>query len=327
MNEQRFFNFYTWLNSSILKSYQDKIKQSIAYILEEKYHGDMQRWSHAVNTLPDIQTDSVELNKSVLSVISSSVSEKQKQTLHQCLQGLMPWRKGPYDFFGDYIDTEWRSDFKWNRIAPHLSSLKGRLILDVGCGSGYHCWRMLGAGAKRVIGVDPSRLFMLQFFAFKTYAGLQLPVDLLPLRLEEFPAKTNAFDTVFSMGVLYHRKSPLEHLESLFQQLRPGGELVLETLVIEGEEQSVLVPGNRYGKMRNVWFLPSAIHLSNWLSRLGFINIKIVDINQTNTDEQRSTNWMNYQSLSDFLNPENKNQTIEGYPAPLRATLVANRPF
>ncbi|PMC22346.1 tRNA 5-methoxyuridine(34)/uridine 5-oxyacetic acid(34) synthase CmoB, partial [Klebsiella aerogenes] len=45
------------------------------------------------------------------------------------------------------------------------------------------------------------------------------------------------------MGVLYHRRSPLDHLWQLKDQLAPGGELVLETLVIEGDENTVLVPG------------------------------------------------------------------------------------
>ncbi len=59
----------------------------------------------------------------------------------------MPWRKGPFSLYGVNIDTEWRSDWKWDRVLPHLSPLKGRLVLDVGCGGGYHMWRMLGEGA------------------------------------------------------------------------------------------------------------------------------------------------------------------------------------
>nr|WP_169730591.1 DUF1698 domain-containing protein [Carnimonas nigrificans] len=42
-------------------------------------------------------------------------------------------------------------------------------------------------------------------------------------------------------------------------------------------------------------------------------------------DEQRSTEWMTFQSLKDFLDPEDQHKTIEGYPAPRRALLVATR--
>ena len=84
---------------------------------------------------------------------------------------------------------------------------------------------------------------------------------LLPLGIQELP-DLRAFDTVFSMGVLYHRKSPIEHIEQLRNQLKDDGELVLETLVVDGDENQVLMPSDRYGKMRNVWFLPSSAALT-----------------------------------------------------------------
>lgn len=69
------------------------------------------------------------------------------------------------------------------------------------------------------------------------------------------------------MGVLYHRRSPLEHLWQLKDQLVQDGELVLETLVVEGDENTVLVPGDRYAQMRNVYFIPSALALkTGWRS-------------------------------------------------------------
>jgi tRNA (mo5U34)-methyltransferase len=162
------------------------------------------------------------------------------QQLEAGLKNLFPWRKGPYDLFGLHLDTEWRSDWKWERIKDHISPLDKRLVLDVGCGNGYHCWRSLGAGAQMVVGVDPVQLHVLQFQAIRRLYG-EAPVYVLPLTLEEIPAKTGIFDTVFSMGVLYHRRSPIDHLTDLRDCLRSGGELVLETLVIEGKQGEVLV--------------------------------------------------------------------------------------
>lgn len=227
--------------------------------------------------------------------------------------------------FGTAIDTEWRSDWKWDRVAPFLTDLHGRQVLDVGCGSGYHCWRMHGAGAARVIGIDPGLLFLFQFLAVKNYLT-DVPVDLLPLRIEDLPPKLQAFDTTFSMGVLYHRRSPLDHLLELKDTLRNGGELVLETLVIDGPEGASLMPEDRYGQMRNVWFLPSCATLLRWLDRCGFVNARVVDVTATSTEEQRSTDWMRFNSLQDFLDPDDPKRTIEGYPGPLRATLIANKP-
>ncbi|MGR6873195.1 tRNA 5-methoxyuridine(34)/uridine 5-oxyacetic acid(34) synthase CmoB [Pseudomonas sp. HK3] len=291
-------------------------------------HGDMQRWLDAFLQLPELNNVTCELNKSAVEFQSDDINPEQNQQALAALQGLMPWRKGPFQFFDTFVETEWRSDWKWDRIEPHLAPLKGRTILDVGCGSGYHMWRMLGAGAQRVVGIDPSKLFFWQFEAAKKYVAAakkdNIPVHLLPFKMEDVPANLRAFDTVFSMGVLYHRKSPLDHLTELQQALRPGGEVVLETLVVEGEEGEVLVPDDRYAMMRNVWFLPSAKTLCQWMRRLGFKNVRIVEQNYTSLDEQHTTGWMQYNSLTDFLDPNDPSKTVEGHPAPLRATIIAN---
>jgi tRNA (mo5U34)-methyltransferase len=184
---------------------------------------------------------------------------------------------------------------------------------------------MLGAGAKLVIGIDPSPLFIMQFQAIKHFAG-DFPIHVLPLGIEAVPDKMRAFDSVFSMGVLYHRRSPLDHLLQCRDALRPGGELILETLVIEGDEMAVLLPQDRYAKMRNVWFIPSARAVALWLQRCGFVDIKIVNECITTAAEQRRTDWMQYESLNDFLDPLNPTLTVEGYPAPRRALLVATAP-
>ncbi len=203
--------------------------------------------------------------------------------------------------------------------------MAGRTVLDVGCGSGYHMWRMLGAGARLVVGIDPMQLFLCQFEAVRKLLGNDQRAHLLPLGIEQLP-ELKAFDTVFSMGVLYHRRSPLDHLFQLKNQLVSGGELVLETLVVEGDDQQVLVPGERYAQMRNVYFIPSTGALKNWLEKCGFVDVKIVDYSVTSTGEQRRTDWMTSESLAEFLDPHDPGKTVEGYPAPLRAVLVATKP-
>jgi tRNA (mo5U34)-methyltransferase len=184
---------------------------------------------------------------------------------------------------------------------------------------------MLGAGAKMVVGVDPLLLNVFQFHLIRKLIG-EAPVYVLPVGLEQIPESTKAFDTVFSMGVLYHRRSPIDHLLALKDCLLPGGELVLETLVIDGKKGEVLVPEGRYAKMRNVWFLPSCETLISWMQRCGFINCRVIDVSITTTEEQRSTEWMNFHSLKDFLDQDNPELTSEGLPAPKRAIILANLP-
>jgi len=319
-------NLFEHLEQQNHGAWATQIRQQLAQRFDETPHGDVPRWQSALNLLPPLPKVQTILDVPAVTLrAGQTLTKEESADLETGLRGLMPWRKGPFDFFGTAIDTEWRSDWKWDRVAPFLADLHGRRVLDVGCGSGYHCWRMHGAGAARVIGIDPGLLFLFQFLAVKNYLN-DVPVDLLPLRIEDLPSKLEAFDTTFSMGVLYHRRSPLDHLLELKDTLRAGGELVLETLVIEGPEGASLMPEDRYGQMRNVWFLPSCATLLRWLGRCGFVNARVVDVTATSTEEQRSTDWMRFNSLKDFLDPDDPSRTVEGYPGPLRATLIANKP-
>lgn len=319
-------SLYQLMQETPLEKWSEHLQQDLEDVFSEA-HGDLERWKKALQQLPEIKSTQVDFNSDNLKINTyQSVNTEQ---LESTLKEFKPWRKGPYQFNELLIDTEWHSDWKWNRIKNHLQPLKNRIVLDVGCGNGYHCWRMFGAGARLIIGIDPSWLFLVQFQAIKHLMGSDsfYPVYLLPMGIEKIPASLNAFDTVFSMGVFYHRRSPMDHLLQLKSTLRKGGELVLETLIIEGKKGESLVPDDRYAKMRNVWFLPTTETLIQWLQRCGFEQIKVVDINQTSTKEQRSTDWMNYESLDDFLDPDDPEKTIEGYPAPRRATFIATKPL
>ena len=291
---------------------------------EKQTHGDYAKWSKIVDFLPDLQADNIDLKSTVKSDRTSPLSEGEKQRIIYHLKQLMPWRKGPYHLFGIHVDCEWRSDFKWDRVLPHLAPLQGRTILDVGCGSGYHMWRMVGEGAKMVVGIDPTELFLCQFEAVRKLLNNDRRANLIPLGIEQMQPLA-AFDTVFSMGVLYHRKSPLDHLTQLKNQLVKGGELVLETLVVDGDENTVLVPDDRYAKMKNVYFIPSVAALIRWLEKVGFTHVRCVDVATTTLEEQRKTSWLENESLIDFLDPKDHNKTIEGYQAPKRAVILANK--
>lgn len=288
-------------------------------------HGDMPRWLRVLKKIPTTQPDNIDLQSAVKIGNNEPLPAGEKAKLENLLRTFHPWRKGPYHLHDIHIDTEWRSDWKWDRVLPHISPLKGRYVLDVGCGNGYHMWRMLGEGAKLTVGIDPSHLFLVQFEAVRKLMGNDQRAHLLPLGIEQLP-ESKAFDTVFSMGVLYHRRSPLDHLIQLKNQLTKDGELVLETLVIDGDENAVLVPTGRYAQMRNVYFFPSARALKSWLETCGFVDVKIVDECVTTTDEQRTTEWMTHNSLPDYLDPNDPTKTAEGHPAPKRAVLIARNP-
>lgn len=310
---------------SRLVSWYEILSAQLEEVFTKNPHGDWLRWHKTLDSMLDIKPATIDFNSDKVHIGSGSeISTKQRDELIIQLKEFMPWRKGPFEIFGIDIETEWHSDWKWNRLKDHIQPLKGRSILDVGCGNGYYAWRMLGAGAKQVIGVDPTMVFVAQSLVLKHFIGEQ-PVHVLPLGIDDVPSDLHAFDTVFSMGVIYHQRDPLNHLGKLRGLIREGGELVLETLVIEGDAKEVLKPKDRYAMMRNVHAIPSVKQLEYWLEESGFDNIQIIDVTPTTIDEQRATDWMVFQSLQDFLDPDDNSKTIEGYPAPVRAVVTAQK--
>ncbi|MGD8907735.1 MAG: tRNA 5-methoxyuridine(34)/uridine 5-oxyacetic acid(34) synthase CmoB [Chromatiales bacterium] len=312
------------LRDTPLATWLDGLPAQVEAIWRKRPHGDLPIWAQALERLPSPTLSSIALDTArVRAGQAQDCDAATREVIRDQLMRLHPWRKGPYEICGLMLDTEWRSDWKWSRLQGAIEPLEGRLVLDVGCGNGYHAWRMAGEGARMVIGIDPTQLFLYQFAAIRHFLGHRHPVELLPLGIEELPPKLQAFDTVFSMGVFYHRRSPFSHLAELRDCLRRGGQLVLETLVIDAGPDQVLVPESRYAKMRNVWFIPSPQTLLSWMKRAGFRDIRLVDVTQTTTDEQRTTAWMQFESLDDFLDPQDLSRTVEGYPAPCRAIVTA----
>ena len=287
-------------------------------------NGNQTKWNNSLKQLPVVPKQSFNLGTAVISSKKINLTPKEIEVTRSALKELSPWRKGPFLIDEIFVDSEWQSYMKWNRIKEMTHSLEGKMILDVGCGNGYYSLRMHGDGAKVVIGIDPSMLFMMQFKAI-THFMQSVPVILLPLKLEEMPNSMPIFDTVFSMGVLYHQRAPLDHLKQLFDALKKNGELILETIIFPGNNTYVRNEKGRYAQMRNVWHLPNIKELYSWLEKTGFRNIKKGRIEITTTEEQRSTEWMTSHSLLNALNPDNKKLTIEGFPAPHRIIIVCNK--
>ena len=324
-------NLENELAGSGLERIAPALLMSVANVMRQRRHGHFDKWAEIINALPALHPSVSDFNtdKVVLGGVGD-VDSTTRQTLRDLLLGLQPWRKGPFEVFGITIDSEWRSNVKWRRLQDHIQPLSGRMALDVGCGNGYYIYKMLGAGARFVLGIDPSQLFMMQFNALKKYTPW-IDATVLPLRFDELPLErlreeNGLFDTLFSMGVLYHRRRPEQHLSDLLNCLKPGGELALETLIIEGQEEDILIPESAYAKMPNVRSIPTEPALVKMLESAGFAHIRTIDISRTDQSEQRRTDWMSWQSLSDFLDPNDPGLTIEGYPAPRRIVIMCNRP-
>jgi len=326
MNPLNYYqDFFTLLEQQGNQDWAQQLQPWLEAYFRDPNHGDYAKWQAAIERLPpvDQRLDS-QRNVPRFGADPDDAVPLHQEALNQALLELRPWRKGPLDIGGILIDTEWRCDWKWQRVEPHLSSLEGRHVLDVGCGNGYYSWRMLGAGAASVTGIDPSLLFVMQWLACRHYAG-PAPVWVLPLRLEDLPGSVNAYDTVFSMGVLYHRRDPMEHLQRLHELTSEQGELVLETLVNPHGDDIHLEKSDRYARMRNVWQIPQPKTVQGWLAEAGFSDVRMVDMATTTTAEQSSTAWMPFDSLAEALAPGDIAHTVEGHPAPVRAVYVAHK--
>ena len=283
----------------------------------KKPHGDVQRWQAAVKDLPKIDNVRLSINEAIqLSGNSSSDSQIVKNTLKR----LCPWRKGPFQFLDTRIDSEWDSLLKWRRLSATGVNFTGKNILDIGCGNGTFMWPIYESDAKSVTGVDPMWLFYNQFMAFQQY--IKNPhLCFLPLGVENLPLK-NAYDSVLSMGVLYHRKSPLDHLLQLKNLIKKSGDLIIETIVLPDKKNTLLTPKDRYSGMRNVWMIPTKKVLCSWLVRVGFKITFVSEVIKTTLDEQRQSEWMGFHSLNQFLDEKNELLTIEGHPAPYRVIVI-----
>ena len=296
------------------------VQEQQAFLAHPK--GNALTYTRCLESLPAITPFQTDTDLDRPRTCKPDISLEDLQSLRGGLMGLAPWRKGPFDIFGINVDSEWRSNLKWKRLSDGIRPLTNHKILDIGSSNGYYMFRMAAHAPRMVLGLEPQHTFYFQYLALQRY--FRCP-DLfcLPITFDALPILKGYFDTVFLMGVLYHRCAPIDMLKRIRKMMSPGGEIILENLIIESKEDICLFPEERYAKMRNVFFIPTIRVLTHWLGRSGFGDVKVVDISRTTEGEQRKTDWINTESLKNFLDPYDPGKTVEGYPAPVRAILTA----
>ena len=274
----------------------------------------------AIATLPDaLEIESQSLDD-VVAVEFTHISPQQEASILQAAQRLKPWRKGPFKISDTFIDSEWQSFIKYNLLEPHFD-LRNKIVGDIGCNNGYYLFRMQAQNPKKLVGFDPSAITYSQFQFVNHFLKSEIVYELLGVEHVEY--YEHKFDILFCLGVLYHRSDPVVMLKSLYKGLNKGGELILDTFMIDGEEEISLTPRERYSKIPNIYFIPTVNALKNWCYRAGFESVEVLAIKKTELDEQRKTEWIDSQSLDHFLDPDDENKTIEGYPAPKRVYIKA----
>lgn len=281
-----------------------------------------------LRSIPAFRSVRVVTNDAVLQIgDATEMSPEHLDTFQSCLTELMPWKKGPLSLFGTAIDTEWRSDFKWERIQPHISSLAGKVVADVGCANGYFMFRMLEQNPKLVMGLDPNIKAWMEFQLLKYFSGRRV-LQFEVLTVDHLDLMPQCFDTIFCLGVLYHGTDPIGMLRKLYQALKPGGEIVIDCQGVDEDSDHTpvaLFPRKTYAGAKGIWFLPSRTCLLNLLARTQFQDVHCFYDEPLSQDEQRSTEWAPINSLRESLSPVDGSKTVEGYPAPRRIYMTAKR--
>jgi tRNA (mo5U34)-methyltransferase len=316
-------NAVQWgFSSEDISTLEELSRARISFLTEKDSRGRL--LSAILNKYSSLSAGFTDFSSGVVRIGSEDeLNGSGRILLDESLHSLQPWRKGPFNIFGISIDSEWRSDLKWNRFIDFIRPLKNRHILDIGSSNGYYMFRMAHHEPSMVMGIEPYSCFFFQFMLLNSFAGIK-NIFTVPLRFEDTISIKKKFNTAFCMGILYHRRSPIDFLMQIRNMLTSDGELVLETLIIEEESHIALIPEDRYAKMPNIYFIPTINVLMSWLKYSGFRDSFCADISATTTDEQRKTPWVNTESLSDFLDSTDNTKTVEGYPAPVRAVIIAH---
>lgn len=126
----------------------------------------------------------------------------------------------------DYQHWEYEEIEHIYRYFEPYWNLKGKIVLDIGCGLGGKLLFYVRDGAERVIGVD--------LRMFSTLASSKLAFerggDKIKIALADgtaLPFPDNAFDAVISVNVLEHVVNPALFLKECNRVLRPGGYVYL----------------------------------------------------------------------------------------------------
>ncbi len=316
-------DYQTYFPSADIKTLHAVLRQKEQWVNQAKK--GFLRYRDPFLSVKHLRAGHCDFSQDVVTIgVADDISPEDRHRVEQVLRGFMPWRKGPFSIFNIIIDAEWRSQRKWNRITPVLPDLAGKIVGDIGCNNGYYMFRMVPGKPSFVLGFEP---YVQHFYTFRTLNGFaqrkNLQVELLGIEhLQLFP---NCFDVLFCLGIIYHRRSPLDALDDLFRALKPGGTMIIESQAIAGEEPVALFPKKTYAKIPGTWFVPTASCLKNWLIRSGFSNVKQFCMHDMNSSEQRKTDWMIFESYDDFMHPNDPSLTVEGYPAPLRVFFSAEK--
>jgi len=252
------------------------------------------------------------------------INTKERGLLQNAIKKMVPWRKGPFTLCGEQINSEWQSDLKWDRVKKACGSLQGKSILDIGCNNGYYLFHIARQNPKYLLGIDPVIPYYLQFQLLNQFYPLP-NTEFKLMGVEDLHHLEKTFDVIFCMGILYHHTDPIGILKKVYNCLKPGGLIIIESQGINKEGPYFLMPQKQYLGTPGNWFIPSKEALMNMVRRSGLQYVDCFYETKLDSSEQSKSEHAPYDSLQSGLDENDSTKTVEGYPAPWRFYIKARK--
>jgi ubiquinone/menaquinone biosynthesis C-methylase UbiE len=114
---------------------------------------------------------------------------------------------------------------EWPALRAMLPDVRGRRVVDLGCGFGWFCRWAAQQGAAQVLGLDVSEKMLARAQAFPPQAAISyVRADLERLELPEA-----VFDLAYSSLAFHYVEDIGRLLATIYRGLVPGGHLVFST--------------------------------------------------------------------------------------------------
>lgn len=131
---------------------------------------------------------------------------------------------GSPGFFADLDEYHFDKLHHLLRLVP-FDGMKGKKVLDVGCGAGVDLLRFARGGAVCTgVDISPSAIAL----ARKNAEYQKLDVDLRVADAEDLPFDDGTFDLVFAHGVIQYSNSTQGVIDECRRVLKPGGEAIFQ---------------------------------------------------------------------------------------------------
>ena len=159
---------------------------------------------------------------------------------------------------------------------------RGKDVLDIGCWTGGTSLTLKMLGAGNVVALEE-----VQKYASTAERLCRDVYGLSDVRCEAkslYHLDSGDFDSVYFPGVVYHLSDPVLGLRRLFNRLRDGGDILVESMGIESDQPLCRFMSNAPNETDDPqsqsrsgwnWFVPSATCLGAWLETAGFEDVRV----------------------------------------------------